>query len=246
MTSDDIRPVWQRVISDPIILVSVLATALAIPRFIWLLNDQYNLIIGIFLVMWVLPFLFLIKEGRTSIGINKPQHRAWLPIAFVIGAGAAILIHLIGYGWYGTTDQNWYVTIMNSFNKNDLIADVKPNPGIFLLITLPSMIFSPVGEEFFFRGMVHDSFAAEYGQTKATFIDASFFGITHLAHHGLFYSATGLSFHLSGLAWVLLMISVSILFSWMRKKSGSIWGAVVCHAGFNLGMMFSIVYLLHE
>lgn len=246
MTSSHIRPAWQRVVSDPIILVSVLAIALAIPRFIWLLNDRYNLIIGIFLVMWILPFLTLTKEGRTSIGIRRPQHLKWLPIAFFIGIGGAIAIHFIGYGLYGSSDQNWYVTIMNSFNKNDLIADVKPNPGIFLLITFPSMIFSPIGEEFFFRGMIHDSFASEYGQGKASLIDGTFFGITHLAHHGLFYSTSGMSFHLSGIPWALLMLLVSLLLSWMRKKSESIWGAVVCHAGFNLGMMFSIVYLLHE
>lgn len=246
MLPSHIRPTWQKVISDPIILVSVLAIALAIPRFIWLLNDRYNLVIAVFLVMWVLPFIFLTRAGRAAMGIKRPQNIGWLVIGLLIGIAGAVIIHFIGNALYGNSDQNWYVTIMNSFNKNDLIADIKPSPVIFLLVALPTMIFSPIGEEFFFRGMIHDSFAAEHGELKASFIDATFFGVTHVAHHGLYYSATGLAFHASSILWVILMMAVSLLLSFMRKKSGSVWGAVVCHAGFNLGMMFSIVYLLHE
>jgi hypothetical protein len=108
------------------------------------------------------------------------------------------------------------------------------------------MIFSPIGEEFFFRGMSQEAFADKWGSNRATFIEASFFGATHLAHHGLVATAVGWKFVPSGLVWVVLMMAVSYLLAFMRSKSGSIWGAVVCHSGFNLGMMMSIIYLLHE
>jgi membrane protease YdiL (CAAX protease family) len=108
------------------------------------------------------------------------------------------------------------------------------------------MIFSPIGEEFFFRGMIHQAYSAKLGNRKANLIEATFFGVTHLAHHGLVLENKGIRFLPSAFIWISLMIAVSYLFSYFRNKSGSIWGAVATHAGFNLGMMASIIYLLHE
>lgn len=242
----EIRSHWQRIFYHPILLVSILAVVLAIPRFIWLLNGKYSYIILLFLLMWIFPFIFLTREGRKSIGIRKPDNLVWVLSGFLLGVVASLLIYIIGVAFFGKSSENWYVTIMNSFNKDNLIESIKPNIGLFLLISFPSMIFSPIGEEFFFRGMIQDSYAAEVGNQKATLIDAAFFGVTHLAHHGLILQDGILRFYPSSILWVLLMVLVSILFSFIRNKSGSIWGAVVCHAGFNLGMMGCIFYLLHE
>jgi hypothetical protein len=46
------------------------------------------------------------------------------------------------------------------------------------------------------------------------------------------------------LIWVLAMFFVSILFFLFRKYSDSLLGAIICHAGFNLGMIYCIFYLL--
>ncbi len=242
----ELRPHWQRIVYHPILLVSILAVALAIPRFIWLLNGKYNYVILLFVLMWFFPFIFLTREGRKSIGIRKPGNLVWVLNGFMLGILSSFLIYLIGIAFFGRSSENWYVTIMNSFDKDNLIESIKPNIGLFLLVSFPSMLFSPIGEEFFFRGMIQDSFASEVGSQKATLTDAAFFGVTHLAHHGLILLDGRLKFYPSSLLWILLMMIVSILLSLMRKKSGSLWGAVACHAGFNLGMMACIFYLLHE
>ena len=46
------------------------------------------------------------------------------------------------------------------------------------------MIFSPIGEELFFRGIVHSSFAKSIGNFKASIIDSVAFALTHISHFG--------------------------------------------------------------
>lgn len=242
----EIKPPWRKLVSNPIVLFTFLAFLLAIPRFYWLLNDKYNYIILLFVLMWSFPFLFLSQEGRRSIGLIKPSRYIWLLNGFLIGLMLAVLIYLVGVLLFKHTEENWYVTIMGSFNKGDIIKSIKPNISLFLLVTFPTMIFSPIGEELFFRGMIHEAYASKYGNQKGMLIDASFFGITHMAHHGLLKDENGFRLLPSSLIWVLLMMIVAVLFYFIKRKSGSIWGAVFCHAGFNFGMMGSIIYLLHE
>lgn len=107
------------------------------------------------------------------------------------------------------------------------------------------MIFSPVGEEIFFRGIVHSSIANSLGDTKASIIDSSAFALTHISHFGLIFMFGEWKFLMfPTILWVLSMFLISRLFFYCKKYSGSIAGSIICHAGFNLGMTYSIFYLL--
>ena len=107
------------------------------------------------------------------------------------------------------------------------------------------MTFSPIGEELFFRGIVHSSFAKSFGDKKASFVDSSAFALTHIAHFGLVFINNQWKFLTTPtLIWVLSMFSVSVLFFIFKKRVSSIWGAVVCHSAFNLGMVYCIFYLM--
>ncbi|MEX0287981.1 MAG: CPBP family intramembrane glutamate endopeptidase, partial [Flavobacteriaceae bacterium] len=66
-----------------------------------------------------------------------------------------------------------------------------------------------------------------------------------IAHFGILFLNNTWSFYLvPTIIWVAGMFLVSLIFFKMKKLSNSIWGAVLCHAGFNLGMIYSIFYLL--
>ncbi len=195
--------------------------------------------------MWLIPFLLLTNQGRKQIGLIKPSRPVWLIWGFLLGIAGAVFLYWIGYSLYGNTDNHWYTSVMNTFNRGTIIQDIRPNYLFFLLFALPTMIFSPIGEEFFFRGIMQEAFAEKWGAKISTFAEATFFGITHLAHHGLMATAFGYRLLPSAFPWVLLMMAVSILLSSVRTQTGSIWGAVLCHAGFNLGMMWCIFYLMN-
>ena len=106
------------------------------------------------------------------------------------------------------------------------------------------MTFSPIGEELFFRGIVHSSFAKSIGEERASIVDSSAFAITHISHFGLIFINHQWSFLLTpALIWLSSMFLVSLLFFICKRYSGSILGAMICHAAFNLGMIYCIFYL---
>ncbi|WP_400261179.1 lysostaphin resistance A-like protein [Sphingobacterium sp. SG20118] len=221
---------------------------ICIPRFILVLNANatanYGYIGLIMILSALVPFIFLNKHGRREIGLTKPKKYKWLLLAFISGLFASIVLYAMGYFLYGNSYENWYQYIAKSYNIPEGI-----NHGdktiLFIIMAITGMIFSPIGEELFFRGIVHESFSKSFGDRKASIIDASAFAITHISHFGLVFLNNKWHFYtVPTIIWVLSMFIVSLLFFHFRKRSGSILGAVICHAAFNLGMIFCIFYLL--
>lgn len=224
--------------------MTVIAIVAAVPRFYWMLTGSYNAVIIIFIVFALLPFLTLDKELRRAIGfVGMRVH--WIPAAFIIGAAAAYVVYLVGYWMYGHSELNWFTATMKTFDRNGIIAQVRSNVFLFLAFSLPVMIFSPLGEEFFFRGILHESYASRFSPAVAISADALFFGVTHLAHYGIYTNGSTLTILPSSIVWIILMSATAIVFYFVKKLSGSIWGAVICHSGFNLSMMTIIFYVIN-
>jgi membrane protease YdiL (CAAX protease family) len=219
-----------------------------IPRFFLVLNanssGSYGSIGLIMTISAVAPFLFLTKFGRTKIGITKPRNFKWLFIAFACGLIASIILYFIGQFLYDNTYQNWYEYVGKSYKIPETISQSDKNI-MFTIMAITGMTFSPIGEELFFRGIVHSSFAKSVGEKKASIVDSSAFAITHISHFGLvFINNKWYFFILPTIIWVTSMFLVSLLFFTFRKKTNSILGAIICHAAFNLGMIYCIFYLL--
>lgn len=71
------------------------------------------------------------------------------------------------------------------------------------------------------------------------------FALTHFSHFRLVFINNNWDFYLlPALLWVQGTFLVSVLFFLMKWISGSIWGAVLCHSGFNLGMIYCIFYMM--
>jgi membrane protease YdiL (CAAX protease family) len=75
-------------------------------------------------------------------------------------------------------------------------------------------------------------------------IDALCFALIHLFHHGIVRDLSGdfRFYPLSGLIWVLLMFVTALYFAYLKKKSGSLYPAIVSHAVFNLVMNTCIFF----
>ena len=178
------------------------------------------------------------------MGLNKVERPIWWLWSLLLGIGASLITFGIGYGLYGHSADNWYVGIFNSWAIDSTMLEL-PRFQLFLIYTAPAILLSPTGEEFFFRGMIHESVREHWGGGAATAINAVAFGGVHILHHGLGWNSAGP--HLAvvpGTLWVLLMMGVSWLFTQCRQQSGSIWPAVAAHATFNLVMNASIFWLL--
>jgi len=245
---NELRPLWQKYFGFNWKFGLFLIVIVCIPRFILVLNanktGSYGLIGLIMVISAFAPFIFLSKFGRKEIGIKKPQKYKWLLPSVVLGLLASIALYLLGNALYGNSYENWYSYIRKSYNIPKEIKQAD-NDILFTIMALTGMTFSPIGEELFFRGIVHTSFARSIGDQKASVVDASAFALTHISHFGLVFVNNQWTFYPTAtVLWVLSMFLVSILFFVFRRYTGSILGAILCHAAFNLGMIYCIFYFL--
>jgi uncharacterized protein len=244
---NELRPFWSKYFKFNWKFGLFLILIVCIPRFFLVLNanltGNYNAIGQIMVLSGLAPFLFLNKYGRQKIGITKPNNYKWLLIAFVVGLSGSFILYIIGQTMYGGTYENWYNYIGKSY-KIPTVISPEAKQIRFIIMALIGMTFSPIGEELFFRGIVHSSFERSIGEHKASFVDSSAFALTHISHFGLvFLNKQWQFFTIPAIIWVFGMFLASLLFFLCKKYSRSILGAIICHSAFNLGMIYCIFYL---
>lgn len=193
-----------------------------------------------FTLMALTPFLLLDVAGRRAAGLTWRAPPRMFSVAIVTGGAAAFTCFALGYALFGTGIDNWFVTIAHSYSR---MIDTTGWSAVrlHLFFTLPAMIFSPVGEEIFFRGYLQYAFERRFSARVSTVAECAAFGVVHVCHHGLLLAAGGIAFlPVSGPLWMLLMFGVALLFAYLRKTSGSLLPAIAAHATFNLVMNLTI------
>lgn len=195
--------------------------------------------------MWLTPFLFLTKEGRKIIGMQRPKSIQWMAGSFVLGVLACTVVFILGKYLYQNSIENWFVYISNSWGsipKDELLG---MNKNLyFAMFAIIGMTFSPIGEELLYRGLIHQSFVPKFGNDRASIFDSLAFALVHLAHFGIVYASSGTwkILLVPAIIWITLMFFTGRLFFYCRSKTESIYGAIVSHAGFNLAMTYFIFY----
>ena len=152
---------------------------------------------------------------------------------------------MLGWLFFEREVGNWFVYLSRPFHRAAATFGQDPTARLVWFIVSASfgMLFSPIGEEILYRGVVHESFAEKFGDRVASYIDSAAFAITHLAHFGIVYTAMGWRFlPIPATLWVLLMFLSSQVFYFGRIRSRSLFGAMVSHAGFNLAMIYCIFF----
>jgi uncharacterized protein len=198
-----------------------------------------------FVIMMLLPFVFLTAEGRRQIGLRKSNAGFNYVVAILYGVGAASLCFLLGILLFDNGPDNWFITIRNYYIGQVPGASDMPLQTFFIIVTVPALIFSPIGEELFFRGFLQDALQTRFGLQVSMVIESGIFGVVHLFHHGLVRNNGSIHFYpLSGMLWVILMFLTAYGFALLRKRSGSIYPAIAAHAVFNLTMNLCIFLFL--
>lgn len=197
-----------------------------------------------FVLMAIAPWVLLTQHGRRQIGVRKASTNRVYVQAVVCGALAAVACGALGLALFGAGADNWYASIADYYRRS------VPTAGLGLLqlhliFTLPALLFSPVGEELFFRGILQRALEDRFSARAATTGECALFGLVHACHHGLVATAAGISLlPRSAALWVLMMFAVAWMFAWLRKRSGSLYPAMAAHAAFNLAMNIFIFLLL--
>lgn len=243
---ESLRKFWSRFFSYNWKFGLFLILLFGIPRFMIVLQANvtggYGFVFIIFVLMWFAPLIFLTKQGRKEIGIKRPNYYIRLLYSFLIGVLSCTLIFALFWVLYKDSVNNAFVYISRIGVGSAYIPDTE-RLVYFIVSVIPVMLFSPIGEELFYRGVVHGSFVKQFGETRASVFDSLAFALTHLAHFGIVYNAGSWSFPvLPSLLWVLSMFALSQVLFRCRLMSDSIFGAVLCHSGFNFAMMYFIFY----
>ncbi|SHL55971.1 CPBP family intramembrane glutamic endopeptidase [Hymenobacter psychrotolerans] len=208
---------------------------------------SYQVVALIFVAMIVLPFLVLKRAGRRKIGLVWPRRWGSVLLGGTSGVLSCTALFYLTTSFFGLGERNSLAYISRTYGNIAQVLTDQNRLTYFLIFTIPSLLFSPIGEEIFYRGLVHECFAGSLGNRKATLIDSAAFALVHVAHFGLIYAGPGAGWRfLAGpaLLWVAFLFGACLLFSVARRKSGSVWGAVAAHALFNLTMNYFIFYHL--
>ena len=233
------RPAVRRFVS-PVVLVAAVFGVHAAIRFggLW----DFQLIALSMVVVWPLPWLLCAREGRTEIGFRAPGSWWWM-----LG-GPAVALAVLGIGaataWalFGSGPDNWFTHHAAELGR--IAGGVPPGlsaPALFWALTVPPMIFSPLGEEFLYRGFLLRVGSAHWGDRAGNVVQAAAFAVVHLAHYGL------LPVQLAMIAVYLpTNFVVALVLAWMVRRSGSLWVAVAAHSVYNLGLNALVFGFLPE
>lgn len=248
--SNQLRPIWSRYFTLDWKFGVALILLICGTRFALMLQTSvtgnYSTIAYIMVLYALTPFIFLNKNGRRAATIKRPTNYYWLPVGFTMGLAFAVVLGFLGEALYGNSPSNWYAYIGGTNASLDSGSIPHSDFIIYTAIALlSSMTFSPVGEELFFRGLLQSAFANSLGSRWAAVVSSAAFALTHLSHFGIVYlSGIWHLLPIPALIWVIGMFLLSLLFYFCRERSGSIWGAILSHSGFNLGMMGYIFFIL--
>ena len=206
-------------------------------------SQSYALVSVFFVVMALTPLILLGRAGRAWIGMWGSPRPLRLLVALCAGAACCGLMVLSAEGLFGAGDDNAFHYIAGTYAGLPSPMDDQTRLILFLVFALIGMTFSPIGEELFYRGLIHECFSGRLGQGRAAIVDASAFAVVHLAHFGLVWRAAGWTL-LPGPAvwWVCGLFVTGLVFFQSRRAGGSLLGAILAHAGFNLAMTGWIFY----
>lgn len=198
-----------------------------------------------FILMMLAPWLLLDRGGRRHIGLRAPASWQSVVPAVLAGGLAALACFALGMVFFGATPDNWFMTVASSY-RGMMDTSRFSMLMLYLVFTAPALLFSPIGEEIFFRGMLQRALEQRFSQRASTVFECAAFGLVHLCHHGLFYNATGLALRpVSGALWVALMFLTALLFATLRQRTGSLFPAMAAHAAFNAtmnGVIFAFLW----
>jgi membrane protease YdiL (CAAX protease family) len=247
MTTLTVRPLFRSLVPlNPrtgvllLVLFGLVRVTLVLQAYV---TGSYQAVSVVFVAMIALPWILLTKEGRQRIGMLRPTRRRWVLPAAIAGAAMALAVHFTASAVWGHSTSNPFAYIALSYSNVPASPSEDDRLIYFIIFAVIGMVFSPIGEEVLYRGVAHESFAAAFGDRRAALIDAAAFAVTHLAHFGVVFVAGSWAFlPLPALFWVIAMFVASLAFYGFRKLTGSLVGAVVAHAGFNLAMNWIIFY----
>jgi len=178
-------------------------------------------------VMWGPGIVYLLvrltRTGNLRLGgavPRRPLRDLWVaaagvPVAFILAMGLSVVVALLLVLFRQPLPEHGH-TVLKTMTEPGT-----PRPLIALL-AFSAIVVAPITEEFFFRGLLQTALQSVIGHDKrwlSILPVAVFFGVIHLG------AVPG--------AMVPVLVLLGVVFGWVYERTGSLWCAVLVHAGFN-------------
>ena len=179
----------------------------------------------------------ILKRDISELGWKwgETKYQLWSYLIPLLYAFIAYLIIWV-FDWGGFYNKAYVARLTESFGFGEIgsgfiIAFYFILFGIFGTIRSCA---SALGEEIGWRGFLVPELYKTQGFTKISFISGAIWGVWHLPIllFADYNSGTPSWYAMS--CFMVLIISMSFIYTWFRMKSGSLWTAVILHASHNL------------
>ena len=218
-------------------LIIVFALSIIIES-IWLIYGEVATRTGISILLMFVPF---IAAFITSKKYYKKQCSLGLVRCRIFYIFFAILFPLIYFGlsyglfWLFTKTSyvgNFSVLIEHTLTYSQKLSD---NAAIIsaLIMMIPITFITAFGEEIGWRGLMYPVMQRLWGYKKALIISGVVWALWHLplVISGLYLQGTLMIYRVP--VFILEIFALTVIYSWVRMKSNSVWTAVVIHAAHN-------------
>jgi membrane protease YdiL (CAAX protease family) len=95
------------------------------------------------------------------------------------------------------------------------------------IIVLFAVVFAPIVEELFFRGLVQGAFSRRLGPIPALFLTALIFSVVHITDEGLLAP--------------IVLFPMALLLGYLKHRTGRLAAGMVAHATFNASLFLLFV-----
>lgn len=183
-----------------------------------ILNVSRPFLIHLFILLLLVAFFrFRFKQSLRVLGFTKNNLRK------IIGLGVAVAI----INYFSFTVLYFLIGEPGTYGL-DTIEELKSIEGLtdYMLYIFTDIIFVPLVEEGFFRGILYSPYRKKYGSFKAIIITALFFSMSHLG-------VGALPFIIGG-----------VLKGALYEKTESLISPIVAHSTYNLITFLTVIYLL--
>ena len=127
------------------------------------------------------------------MGFRKPQSWNWFLVGPLLSIAVFILCAFLAWMAFGSAPENWFTR--HALALREPLARVPSETSItarFLMVTIPAMIFSPLAEEFLFRGFIQHGLSRRWTDATGIMFQSLLFAFVHLA---LFIGAIAYAFY---------------------------------------------------
>ena len=210
----------------------------AILEIIWLINGEAagNMVALIMIVPAIiaitLKLVFFRKQKLLGLYIGKPIYYLYAFMIPVIYIGLSYMLYwlLVPNTFAGTKYIVEAFSESNILNINNMPVAIAAT----LLITILTNIPLTFGEEAGWRGFMYPIMHNLWGRNKALVISGGIWAAWHLPAMiwGSYNDGAHILYQIP--LFIIHIMSVTVIASWLRIKSGSVWPAALWHAMHNV------------